>query len=328
MKKEFYIVKDGVLYRKENTLYFHCKDVKRALPVERINAIYAYGNLSLSGGVILFLGKKGIPVHFFDHYGWYKSTLYPRETLVSGEMVVKQSAHYLSYPKRLKLAQKFVEGSALNIIKTLKSRRKDSIIGEIISKIEENTKKIQEILNIKKIMGLEGSIRNQYYMAIDQIVPKEFKMMKRERRPPTNKMNALISFGNSLLYTTILSEIYNTQLNPTISYLHEPFERRFSLALDVSEIFKPILSDRVILTLVNKKILNNKDFEGKIGNLLLKETGKRKFIELWDQKLKTRIRHKELKRSVSYKRLIRLELYKLCKHFLGETEYKPLISWW
>lgn len=177
-------------------------------------------------------------------------------------------------------------------------------------------------------MGLEGSIRNQYYMAIDQIVPKEYKMMKRERRPPTNKMNALISFGNSLLYTTILSEIYNTQLNPTISYLHEPFERRFSLALDVSEIFKPILSDRVILTLVNKKILNNKDFEGKIGNLLLTETGKRKFIELWDQKLKTRIRHKELKRSVSYKRLIRLELYKLCKHFLGETEYKPLISWW
>ena len=181
---------------------------------------------------------------------------------------------------------------------------------------------------IPRIMEVEGKIRDIYYARMDTIVPDEFKMKKRVRQPPNNRMNSLISFGNSLMYTTVLSEIYNTQLNPTISYLHEPLERRFSLALDISEIFKPIIVDRIIMKLVRKNMLDVGDFRKDLNYVLLSDKGRRKFIREYDEKLKSTIKHRKLGKNVSFKQLIRIECYKLMKHLIGVDKYKPLIAWW
>ena len=88
-------------------------------------------------------------------------------------------------------------------------------------------------------MGIEGRIRNIYYKSYNLFLKDGFHMNGREKRPPNNPINALISFGNSLMYTAVLGQIYRTQLDPSISYLHEPSTRRFSLSLDLAEIFKP-----------------------------------------------------------------------------------------
>lgn len=124
-------------------------------------------------------------------------------------------------------------------------------------------------------------------------------------------INSLISFGNSMMYSTVLTELYNTQLNPTISYLHEPSERRFSLSLDLSEIFKPIFVDRLIFYLVNKKMITEKDFNQELNCCLLNDNGRNKFIKEYNKRLEKTIKHKDLKKNVSYQRLIRLEAYKL-----------------
>lgn len=141
-------------------------------------------------------------------------------------------------------------------------------------------------------------------------------------------INCLISFGNSLLYTNTLSEIYHTQLNPTISYLHEPSERRFSLSLDLSEIFKPILVDRIIFKLVNNRMLGEEDFLDELNFCYLNDRGRRTFLAEWDEKLRTTIKHPLLKRKVSYQRLIRLECYRLIKHLLGDKPYVAFRAWW
>jgi CRISPR-associated protein Cas1 len=177
-------------------------------------------------------------------------------------------------------------------------------------------------------MSAEGHVRDAYYEAIDQLLPEEYKIIKRERRPPPNKGNCLVSFANGMLYSTILSEIYHTHLNPTVSFLHEPSERRFSLALDIAEIFKPIIADRVVLTLVRKKMLSEKDFETVVAGLSLSERGKKIFLTQFNEKLESTIKHKGLGRNVSYRHLIRLELYKLEKHLLGIKPYRPLKVWW
>lgn len=329
MKNDYYITQDGELKRKENTIYFTNENTRRAIPVNNIYSIYAYGSISMTSGAILFLGKKGIPVHFFDYYGWYKSTLYPRETLISGDMVVKQSAHYLDGDKRIELAKNFVEGACKNILRNLNYYSGDgNDLDGYISEIEKFLGLLPEKKEIPQVMWVEGKIRDTYYDAIDEMMPAEYMMGKRKRMPPSNRMNTLISFGNSKLYTTVLSEIYNTQLHPAISFLHEPFERRFSLSLDVSEIFKPILVDRVIFKLVNKNMLKDKHFDGEIGDMLLSDSGNKLFLKEYDKRLKRTIKHKGLGRKVSYKRLIRLELYKLTKHFLGAEKYDPLVMWW
>ena len=111
-------------------------------------------------------------------------------------------------------------------------------------------------------------MRERYYQAWRHILSDGWTFERRVRRPPDNEVNALISFGNSLLYTVCLGEIYRTQLTPTISYLHEPGARRFSLALDLSEIFKPLIVDRAIFRLLNTGQLKDSPLRPQPGRLL------------------------------------------------------------
>ena len=100
---------------------------------------------------------------------------------------------------------------------------------------------------------------------------QEINFNKRVMHPPDNMINSLISFVNSLIYAKTLSEVYHTQLNPTISYLHEPGARRFSLCLDISEIFKPLIGDRLIFSLLNKRQITEDSFTKELNFLHLKQ---------------------------------------------------------
>ena len=166
-----------------------------------------------------------------------------------------------------------------------------------------------------------------YYGAFEEIL-NDFVMEGRSKQPPRNEVNALISFGNMMCYTECLRAIHQTQLNPTISYLHTPGERRFSLSLDLAEIFKPLLVDRVIFKVLNKREIQADDFESKMNAILLKDKGKKKFVASFEERLQETIQHRSLKRNVSYKHLIKLECYKLSKHMLNMEEYKPFKMWW
>jgi len=276
------------------------------------------------------MSQKEILIHFFNYYGYYVGTYYPREHLNSGYMTLKQAEHYLDNEKRIILAKKFIEGSAkniLNVIRYYKNRGKN--LEEIEKQIIDLMNSIDLHNNTESLMAIEGNIRDIYYKGFDEIIDNEdFKFEKRSRRPPQNYLNTLISFGNSLLYVLILSEIYKTHLDPRIGYLHSTNFRRFTLNLDVAEIFKPIIIDRVIFSLVGRNMLSTSDFEKDVEGVMLKEKGKKVFIQEFDNKLKTTVNHRELGRNVSYNRLIRMELYKLEKHLIGESEYFPYISRW
>ncbi len=323
MKVDFYLMRNGVLKRKENTVYFFSRDGRFILPVNKIRAIFCYGGVSFTSGVMSYFAKLGICVHFFNTYGYYEGSFYPRESLISGDVVLRQAEHYLDGNKRLELAREFVKGAAWNMKKNLQYYN-----SSVLEEFEEWMQRIEEQKSVSQLMNVEGNLRAIYYSAFDEILPENFKFERRSRRPPENMVNALISFANSLVYATTLSEIYNTQLHPAISYLHEPFERRFSLSLDISEVFKPFLGDRVIFKLLNKGILKEKHFIREMNYCLLNEEGKRIFLQNYDQRLKTTVKHRALGRKVSYRRLIRLECYKLIKHLLGLNKYQAFRMWW
>ncbi len=322
-RKNYYITSDGILERKENTIYFVNRDGRRPIPISQIYTIYAYGSLTVTSQALKLLAKNGVLIHFFNKYGFYVGSFYPREKLISGSMVVEQAKHYIDKEKRLNIARRIVYGACMNISKNLaRYGFKDACleINNILRELE-SAKKITEIMNV------EARVRELYYSHFDKIL-KGFEFEKRTRRPPKNEINALLSFGNSLLYGTVLSELYNTQLNPAISFLHEPYERRFSLALDLSEIFKPLIVDRLIFSLVNKGIIREVHFDKDLNKCLLNEKGKKIFLKSYNERLSTTIKHRKLRRKVSYQRLIRLEAYKLAKHILGLEEYKPFVIWW
>jgi CRISPR-associated protein Cas1 len=191
------------------------------------------------------------------------------------------------------------------------------------------TERIPACENISELMAIEGNLRDAYYSTFNSIIGKEdFEFNGRNRRPPQDRINALISFGNTLAYTAVLSEIYKTHLDPRIGFLHTTNFRRFTLNLDIAEIFKPVLVDRLIFALLGRNMLKASHFEKKSNGILLNDKGRKVFVEEWESRLRTTIKHKELGREVSYRRLIRMELYKLEKHLMGEQEYVPFHSRW
>jgi CRISPR-associated protein Cas1 len=331
MSRNYYINQSGRIQRKDNTIYLEKEDGSRVpIPVEDVDAFYLYGELDLNTRLLNFMTQKQVPVHVFNYYGYYAGTYYPREYLNSGFLTVKQVQHYERDSKRLPIAREFVGAAADNILRNLRyytNRGKDC--SAQIAEIEQIVRRIPEARSAGELMGFEGNIRETYYSALNTIIDLETPFEKRVRQPPDNPINAAISFGNSLMYAACLTEIYRTQLNPTVSFLHEPGERRFSLSLDLAEIFRPVIVDRIIFRLFNRKQLQeSKHFATEMEACYLNEAGRRLFIQAFDEQLQETIDHRKLNRKVSYQRLIRLECYKLIKHLTGMETYQAFRAWW
>ncbi len=327
MGKDYYIFSNGRIKRHENTFQFiDAEDNKKSLPIEQTERLHLYGEVDLNTKLLNYAAQYGVMINYYNYYGFYSGTIYPRKKNVSGLLLVKQSENYINSEKRMYLAKCFVDSAAFHILRQLR-RHKDKT-SEYIEQIEGELSNVYRAENINELMGAEGRIRKIYYKTFPLILKKDFNFEKREKRPPTDPINTLISFGNSLMYTTVLGEIYNTQLDSTISYLHEPSTKRFSLTLDISEIFKPLIVDSLIFYLINNRIINDNDFDINEGICFLNESGRKKFISEYEKKLGTTIKHRGLNRKVSYRYFIRLECYKLIKHLIGDEIYKPLKAWW
>lgn len=326
--KDYYVFQSGRLRKSENTIKLESSTgEKKSLPIHDIYSIHLFGETDLNTKVIIFLNQHGIPLHFYNYYGYYSGSFYPREKLLSGFLIVKQVQHYLDSHKRLEIAKEFVRTSIYNILSNLQQyNKRGKNMSKFISKIKDESDAIEGATNIAELMGAEGRSRQTYFSSFDSFLRKGFEFEKRTKLPPKNMLNSLISFGNSLLYATILTEIYHTQLTPTVSYLHEPGERRYSLSLDISEVFKPVIVDRVIFNLVNNRIIKQEHFDNKLNASFLNEQGRKIFVSEYKKKLETTIRNNTLKRNISYQRLIRIECFKLVKHILDERAYKGLRS--
>lgn len=330
MKQSYYLYKSGRLQRKDNTLEIVYKDnTKKSIPIERVDDIYIMTEFDFNVSLLNILSQYGISVHFFNYYGFYTGTFYPKETLVSGKLLIKQVEHYNEMSKRIKIAKAFIDAASYNIYRNLtyyKNRGKE--IESYMKEIEYLRRQIGICKDVQELMGIEGNIRKIYYNTWNIIINQDIAFEKRVKNPPDNAINSLISYVNTIIYTRVLSEIYKTQLNPTISYLHEPSERRFSLCLDIAEIFKPIIADRLIFSMLNKKQITEKDFEPGLNFTYIKEDSRKQITREIDSRLQTTIKHKKLDREVSYEYLIRLEVYKLIKHFLEDEEYEGFKMWW
>jgi len=325
-----YLFTSGRLKRENNTLCLETDEGKRFIPVEGVGELHVYGELTLNKRLLEFLSSHGIILHLFNHYGYYVGSFYPREHYNSGYMILRQAEHYLDPARRLDLASRFVRGALRNMLRVLGyyAGRGRSVEAHA-EKVRVAEASVDRAGSVEELMALEGRARETYYEAFNLIIgDPEYHYHGRTRRPPRSRLNALLSFGNTLLYTTVLGQIYRTHLDPRIGFLHATNFRRFTLNLDVAEVFKPILVDRVIFTLANRGMLSPTCFTSELGGVFLSERGKKTFIREYEKKLRTTIHHKALRARVSYRRLIRMELHKLEKHLMGEKPYTPHTAKW
>ncbi len=302
---------------------------RRVIPVEDVDALWVFGELELNARVLVFLAQRHVPVHFFNYYGFYAGSYYPREYLQAGYLVVRQVRHYSNRRLRLQIAREFIRSALHNILRNLRYYGTRGVeLQRETEQVQDEVLRLEAVKDTNELMGCEGRARAAYYGGFAKILRNDVEFTRRIKRPPDNIVNALISFTNGLVYSATLSQIYRTQLDPTISFLHEPGARRFSLALDLAEVFKPILADRLLFKLLNNRQLSDRDFAQDLNCCYLKESGRKVVLKEWDARLQTTIEHRRLRRKVSYERLIRLECYKLVKHLTGVETYSGFRAWW
>ncbi len=320
-----YIFSMGELKRKDNSIAFENEKGNFYIPIEDTRELYCFNEVSLNTKFLNFISKAGICIHFFNYYGHYSGTYYPKKQLISGKLIVKQAETYQK--ARIPIAKAIVQVIADNIYEILyhyyrhgKKELKSSLdwlkngVGQLLEKP----------LDIKQILFVEGQIWQEFYGSFKYFLPKDFLMNKRVKRPPDNPINALISFGNSLLYAKTISVLYHTHLEQSISFLHEPSEGRFSLSLDLSEAFKPIIVFRTIFELVNNRKLSvGKHFEKKLNYALLNEDGRKIFISAFENRINKKFQHSKLKRKMTYKNAIKIDAYKLIKTIIENKEFVP-----
>ena len=311
-----YITSIGELKRKDDSLCFRKNQKNIYLPVENIKEIYCLNEVSLNTKLLDFLSSKNIIIHFFNYYQGYSGTFYPKDKYNNGKLLIRQVNAFND--NREIIAKAIVNGIGKNIYEVLyhyyKHEKKE--VKETLDWIKKEMPiYLTNADNIKKILSVEGELWQRFYSTFKYILPEDFVMNKRVKRPPDNPINALISFGNTLLYTKTISAIYQTHLDQSISFLHEPTEQRFSLSLDLSEVFKPIIVFRTIFELVNnRKLKIDKHFDKKTNYCLLNDSGRQIFIEAFEARIESKFQHSKLKRKISYKTAIKYDGYKLIKY--------------
>lgn len=325
MAKTKYISSMGELTRKDNSLCFRKNGKNIYIPVEGTEEIYCLNEVSINTKLLDFISRNNIVMHFFNYHEGYSGTFYPKNKYNSGKLLLKQVKAFEE--NRLIIAKSIVSGIGENIYEILyhyyKHDKKE--VKKTLNWIKEDFySRVSKGENVKEIMAVEGELWQRFYSEFKIILPEDFIMNKRCKRPPDNPINALISFGNSLLYTKTISIIYKTHLEQRISFLHEPSEGRFSLSLDLSEVFKPVIVYKTIFELVNKKMIKvDKHFNKELNYCLLNEEGRNIFIKAFEDRLESTFNHGKLKRRVTYKTAIKLDCYKLIKYIMEDKNFKP-----
>lgn len=323
-----YIRTPGTLSREDNSLTFRNEKGITHLPIQGLKELYLLNEVSLNSKLLSFLSMANITVHFFDYYGNFRGTFYPKEARVSGKVVLLQAKSCLE--NRMVIARSFVLAIAANIHEVLYHYFKHG--NKEIKPYLDWLKKdvpilITKVNDIPHLLNIEGEIWRRFYETFQFFLLEDFVMNKRVKRSPDNPINALISFGNSILYAKTITQIYHTHLDQSISFLHEPSDKRFSLSLDISEAFKPILVFRTIFDLVNNRRLQvTKHFSQKYNYCILNDAGRDIYIVALEERMQQVFMHEKLKRKISYLTAIKYDAYKLKKFIIEGVPFMPFLE--
>ena len=323
-RRKINVLSDGILRQKEFSILFDTEDKDTIIPPAATENINIYSNVVFDSRFFSVAAKNGITVKLFNQKGECLGSFIPETGLKNPSVTHEQLMEYYDAPRRLYLAKEFLLASVHNTVLNIRYYNKQNEMQrylDALSQIATLKRQIKAETSIENLLLLEAKVRQIYYGCYDLFSKKEeFTFEKRTRRPPKNKFNALLSFGNAVLYNYIAEEIQKTALDIRVGFLHATTTRSKTLNLDIAEIFKPLLVDRTILSLINKNSISDEDFLIADGETTeLNRKGKDIFLNAFYNKLETSITVKG--ESLTYSQIIMEEVRKLVRHFKTKEKY-------
>jgi CRISP-associated protein Cas1 len=301
------------------------------VPLIKIDGVVVLGRATVSPATISELLERQIPLTFLTDTGRYLGRLEPE---VTKNIFVRKAQWQAAgeSAQAIHAVQGFVRGKLKNYRNVLIRRQRECPgldLSENVTRLEQAIAPIDKTQSIDSLRGLEGAGSAAYFGCFNQLLrTTEFTFPKRVRRPPTDPVNSLLSFGYSLLRHDIQGAVNIAGFDPYLGYLHCDRYGRPSLALDLMEEFRPLIVDAVVLSTLNKQFLTPKDFvtEPLSGAVSLTPEGRKTFLRLYAQKKQSQFKHPVLGRKCMYQEAFEMQARLLAKYFMGEIEkYPPLV---
>lgn len=331
----FIQTQDAYAFLKDDTVKVVLQDeTLLRVPLHHLGSIYAFGVVQISSPLMMRCAEDGRAVVFFDHGGRFKA----RVTGKTGGNVLLRAAQWRSSndaTTKLDLAKALVAGKLQNARQVLMRGRRDSTdpeakvaLGSVVDEIAKYILQVPESGNLDDLRGMEGISAQAYFSVFDRLITvpsADFAFALRSRRPPRDRMNALLSFVYSIATSDCVAALEGVGLDPQVGFLHALRPGRPALALDLIEEFRSVILDRLCLTLVNRKQLTPTDFEEREGgSCLLSSDGRKKVLAAYHERKKEEVRHALFKELVPIGLLFHIQARILARTLRGEiSAYRP-----
>jgi CRISPR-associated protein Cas1 len=308
----------------------------KQMPLHPLAAIAVYGNIMLSPHLIAKCASEGRSVAFFDMFGRYQ---YRVEGPVSGNVLLRRAQHEAlsSKARTAAIARNLLAGKIQNCRQVmLRGAREaeDDASREILSTSAQyhadSLKRLEGETDPDTIRGIEGMAAASYFAAFASLIrtsDPNIKFGGRTRRPPRDPVNALLSYIYTMLRFDCESALEGVGLDPQVGFLHTLRPGRPALALDLMEELRPVLADRLALTLINRGQITSDEFENRSGgSVFLNEKGRKTVILAWQERKQEELTHPVLKKKVPYGLISHVQARLLARHLRGDIpEYPPFL---
>lgn len=291
---------------------------KKMVPIQTIEAIVLMGNPRITGDALTYVLELGIPVHYLSSIGRYLGSALPKQSR-NGQLRLAQYETYCDTSKRLQLVKSIITAKIHNQHAVLYRHHQRE------NPLKQRKAAVKTQSTLDQLRGIEGSAARAYFECWTKMFKEPWKFTGRNRRPPTDPINSLLSFAYGLLRIQVTAAIQIAGLDPYIGYLHEVTRGQPALVLDLMEEFRPLVADNVVLSVINNREIQQEDFNESLGAYRLSDKARKTFLEAFERKMTDHFTHPMFEYRCSYRRAIQLQARLLARHLQEGVSYQPLV---
>lgn len=295
-----------------------------------VSQLCIYGNVQVSTQLIRELFTREVPICWFSYGGWFSGIA---EGLPSKHVELRRHQVALAHQGGLEIARRMIAGKIRNC-RTILRRNSRGEPAEVLASLLELANSSKQAPSLPALLGIEGAAARSYFSALpsmlrpDLVLPgRPFNFEGRNRRPPKDAVNCLLSMVYALLVKDLTATAYAVGFDPYLGFYHRPRFGRPALALDLSEEFRPLVADSTVLTLINNGEIKSSDFVTRAGGMALTAEGRRAVLRAYERRLDTEVRHPVFGYQLTYRRVFDVQARMLGAHLLGEIpEYSSFVT--
>lgn len=290
---------------------------RQNIPAQTVEQIVLMGHPSVTGEAVAYALELGIPIHHLSGFGKYLGSALPGYSR-NGQLRLAQYALYHNTPERLRCVQSIVAAKIHNQALVLAKRDHHA------QTLKGYKKQVKTQTSLDQVRGVEGIAARDYFAGFQELLDPVWGFTGRNRRPPRDPVNALLSFAYSLLQVQVMAAVHVVGLDPYIGYLHEVHHGQPALVLDLMEEFRPLVGDRLALSLLNRKELKPEDFTTELEACRLSDDARKVFLKGFEGKMNEEFVHPVFQYKCTYRRAIELQARLFARHLQEDIPYKPL----